>query len=84
MKAIKTPLLTRRWGFLIQGTRNVLDDKDYELDGLSDEAKSQLANIQFVDAELQKLNAQTAVLQTARMAYAKALNEALVVSQTIN
>ena len=54
-----------------------IDEKDYELDTLSDEAKAQLTSIQFVDAELQRVNAQAAVLQTARMAYAKALNEAL-------
>ena len=62
-----------------------IDEKDYELDSLSDDSKAQLAMIQFVDAELQRLNAQTAVLQTARMAYAKALSDALsetlVVSQ---
>ena len=75
-----------------------IDDKDYELDTLSDNAKAQLASIQFIDAELQRLNAQAAVLQTARNAYSKALNEALpastplspainetlIVSQTIN
>ena len=54
-----------------------IDDKDYDFDQLSDNAKAQLASLQFVDAELQRLNAQTAVLQTARMAYAKALSEAL-------
>ncbi len=54
-----------------------IDGKDYELDTLSDEAKAQLGMVQFVDAELQRLNAQTAILQTARMTYAKALNEAL-------
>ena len=54
-----------------------IDDKDYDFDQLSDNAKAQLASLQFVDAELQRLNAQTAVLQTARMAYAKALNDAL-------
>ena len=32
-------------------------------------------SLQFVDQELQKLNAQAAVLQTARMAYAEALKE---------
>ena len=47
-----------------------IDDKDYELDSLTDEAKAQLGMLQFVDAELQRLNAQTAVLQTARMGYA--------------
>jgi hypothetical protein len=61
-----------------------IDEKDYELDLLSDEAKAQLASLQFVDAELQRLNAKAAVLQTARMAYSKALNEALAVSQTLN
>ena len=54
-----------------------IDNKDYELDSLSDEAKAQLVMLQFVDAELQRLTAQTAILQTARMAYSKALNEAL-------
>lgn len=61
-----------------------IDNKDYELDTLSEETKAQLASLQFVDAELQRLNAQSAVLQTARMAYAKALNEALTASQTLN
>lgn len=54
-----------------------IDDKEYDVDTLSDEAKNQIATLQFVDAELQRLNAQAAVLQTARLAYAKALQEAL-------
>jgi len=33
--------------------------------------------VQFVDAELQRLNAQAGVLQTARMVYANALKAAL-------
>ncbi len=48
-------------------------------DTLSNEAKAQLVSLQFVDAELQQLNASMAVLQTARMSYSKALNEALPV-----
>lgn len=54
-----------------------IDDKDYELDTLPDTAKAQLQSLQFVDAELQRLQAQTAVLQTARVAYFKALQAAL-------
>ena len=54
-----------------------IDDKDYNLETLSDEAKNQLVSLQFVDAELQRLNAQAAVLQTARLAYANALKDAL-------
>lgn len=56
-----------------------IDGKNYELDSLSNEAKAQLASIQFVDAELARLQAQAAALQTARNAYAKALQELLPV-----
>lgn len=54
-----------------------IDNKEYELDTLSDETKGQLASLQFVDAELQRLNSQAAVLQTARKAYVKALTDSL-------
>jgi len=54
-----------------------IDDKDYDYDTLPEEAKSQLRMLQFVDAELARLQGQAAVLQTARIAYAKALGEAL-------
>ena len=58
-------------------TKITIDDKEYDLDTLSDEAKNQLVSLQYVDQELQQLNAQAAVLQTARLAYANALKEAL-------
>ena len=54
-----------------------IDNRDYDLDTLSEEARAQLQSLQFVDSELARLQAQAAVLQTARMAYAKALQEAL-------
>lgn len=54
-----------------------IDNIDYDTDTLSDEAKGQLASLKFVDAELARLSAQAAVLQTARMTYAKALQSAL-------
>lgn len=54
-----------------------IDDKEYDTETLSDEAKNQLQSISFVDQELARLNAQAAVLQTARIAYAKELNDAL-------
>ena len=56
-----------------------IDNKSYDLDSLSDEAKAQLGSIQFVDSELARLQAQAAALQTARMAYSKALQAALPV-----
>lgn len=54
-----------------------IDNKSYDFDSLSSEAKAQLASLQFVDAELARLQAQAAALQTARIAYAKALQAAL-------
>ena len=54
-----------------------IDNKEYDFNDLSGEAKAQLASIQFVDAELIRLAAQAAAMQTARMAYAKALQEML-------
>ena len=50
---------------------------DYDTDKLSDEAKAQLISLQFCDQELARLQAQAAAYQTARMAYAKALQAAL-------
>lgn len=53
------------------------DGQEYSLESLSDEAKAQLAGIQFVDQELARLQAQVAALQTARNAYLQALKAAL-------
>jgi hypothetical protein len=59
-----------------------IDEKEYDYDLLSQDAKNQLASLQFVDNEIQRLEAQMAVLQTARNAYSKALNDALAVGHT--
>jgi hypothetical protein len=60
-------------------TQITIDNKQYELESLSDDAKAQLASIQFVDSELARLQAKAAALQTARAAYSKALQAALPV-----
>ncbi len=54
-----------------------IDNVDYDTDTLSDAAKAQLASIQFCYQELARLQAQAAAYQTARMAYARAMKEAL-------
>lgn len=54
-----------------------IDNQDYDIDTLSPEAKAQLASMQMTDAEIQRLNVQLAIAQTARMAYANALKQAL-------
>lgn len=54
-----------------------IDNVEYDIEKLSDEAKAQIQSIQYVDAELQRLNAQAAVYQTARIAYSKNLKDLL-------
>jgi len=55
-------------------TKITIDNKDYEIESLSEDARAQLASLQYVDAELVRLQAQLAALQTARNAYASALS----------
>jgi hypothetical protein len=50
-----------------------IDEEEYDLESLSDHAKSQIVNIQFVDAQLQQLNNEWAVADTARIGYTNAL-----------
>jgi hypothetical protein len=54
-----------------------IDNVDYDTAHLSLDAKAQLISLQFCDQELQRLQAQAAAFQTARQAYAKALQAAL-------
>ena len=54
-----------------------INNKDYDTDALSDAAKAQLTSLQVTDQEIQRLNIQLAIAQTARNAYAKALQEML-------
>ena len=54
-----------------------IDDVEYNLNDLSDNAKAQLGNIQFVDAQLQQLNNELAVSDTARIGYTNALKSEL-------
>jgi hypothetical protein len=54
-----------------------IDGKDYETDKLSAQARAQLTSLQVTDAEIQRLQIQLAIAQTARSAYAKALQDEL-------
>ena len=56
-----------------------IDNKEYDLDTLSDECKAQLASIQFVEQELVRLQAKAAALKTAKGAYLQALKASLPV-----
>ncbi|WP_439508690.1 DUF6447 family protein [Yoonia sp.] len=54
-----------------------IDDKAYALADLTEAARVHIANIQFVDAQLQQLNNEWAVCDTARMAYEAAFKREL-------
>ncbi len=58
-------------------TKITIDEKEYDVDDLSDEAKAQVVSLNFVDAELNRLQLKVAAMQTARNAYAAALNSLL-------
>ena len=50
-----------------------IDGTDYNIDDLSDAAKTQLANIRFCDQQLIQLQNEWAVADTARIGYSNAL-----------
>ena len=54
-----------------------IDNIEYSLDSLSNDAKAQLMSMQFCDSEIARLQAQLAVIQTARVSYARSLKDAL-------
>ena len=54
-----------------------IDDKEYVIDDLSDAAKAQLVSLQVTDQEINRLQQQQNIAQTARNAYAQALNAEL-------
>jgi hypothetical protein len=58
-------------------TTVTIDNIEYELESLSEDAKAQLLSLQFVDQKLAQLNAEAAAYQTARIGYSNALNELL-------
>ena len=54
-----------------------IDDKEYETDDLSENARAQLGSLQFVNAEIPRLQAKVAAMQTAANGYSLALGNAL-------
>ena len=54
-----------------------IDGKEYDIDSLSDGAKGQVVSLQFVQAEIQRLESKLAVCKTAQQAYQVALKNEL-------
>ena len=49
-----------------------IDGTEYLINDMSEAAKAQLVNIQFVDAQIQQLSNEWAVADTARLGYTNA------------
>ena len=54
-----------------------IDGKEYDFDSLSDTAKGQVISLQFVNAELKRLESKIAVYKTAQSGYLATLKEAI-------
>ena len=54
-----------------------IDDSKYNIEDFNEQGRAQLANIQFAEQELSRLQNSQAVMQTARMQYGRALAEEL-------
>jgi len=54
-----------------------IDGQEYDTENFSDEARKQLAAIQFLDRKIMELQTEVAALQTARSSYGKALLQQL-------
>ena len=54
-----------------------IDDVEYDTDDLSDNAKAQVASLQFNDMHMQRLRNELAIADTARIAYTSALKTEL-------
>ena len=57
-----------------------IGDTEYDASNLSDEAKKQIQNLQFVDAQIMQLKNEWAIADTARIGYTRALNTELAKS----
>ena len=54
-----------------------VDDIEYNTEDLTDNGKAQLASLQFLEVQMNKINSELAVYQTARNAYVSALKAEL-------
>ena len=55
-----------------------LDDKEYEIDNLSDASKKTLLSLQFTAQRLQELNNMKALLQRAKNSYLDSLKKEML------
>ena len=54
-----------------------IDDVEYDTDDMSDNAKAQVASLQFNEAHMNRLRNELAIADTAKIAYVNALKREL-------
>ena len=54
-----------------------IDGKEYDTETMSDNAKAQIASLQFNEVHMQRLKNELAIADTARIAYTNALKKEL-------
>jgi hypothetical protein len=59
-----------------------IDGIEYNTEDLSDNAKAQVASLQFLEVQMQKLKNELAIYQTARSTYVQALKKTLDENET--
>ncbi|MEI4234181.1 hypothetical protein [Roseovarius sp. D22-M7] len=59
-----------------------VDGTDYHTEDLNDNGKAQLASLQFLEAQMQKLRNEITVFETARQTYVNSLKAELNQSQS--
>lgn len=62
----------------------MIDGKEYAVDTFPKPAQDQFNSLQYVDGEITRMQAQMAAMQTARIAYGRALAEALINVPTVD
>ena len=60
------------------GQKVKLDDKEYEVSNLSDQAREQLASLRFATTRIQELNNMQVLLQRAKNSYIKSLKQEML------
>ena len=54
-----------------------IDNMEYDLSNASDEAKAQIANLQFVNEQILQRNNELQIAETAKIGYSRALKREL-------
>ena len=54
-----------------------IDEQEFDLTNMSEEAKTQLSNLQFVNEQILQKNNELQIAQTAKLGYSRALKREL-------